>query len=367
MGETIAIVPLIKKILYFYPKESIIVTTTTATASQYILKIFGNTINHVYLPYDLYGPTKRFLNKTNPKLVILMEKEIWPNLIWQIKKKKIPLIIINAHLSEHSFIAYKKLNKFIKNILQKFTLIITDNRENAKKFIELGVQKTNIQIIGNLKFDVNIDKNITLQSNILQKRWKLERPIWIAASTHKGEEKIILDTHKQLLQIFPNLLLILVPRHPERFIKVINLVKKLNFIYILRSTKDNPEQNTQVIVADSIGELMLLYSLANIAFVGGSLIKQGGHNPLEAAINSIPIIMGPYIFNFYDICNKLIKNQGLFIIDNQRALIMTITYLLKNKTISLQYGKNAATTVYNNRGVTEKIFKILQPFIISNK
>ncbi|WP_348666549.1 lipid IV(A) 3-deoxy-D-manno-octulosonic acid transferase [Arsenophonus symbiont of Ornithomya chloropus] len=368
VGETLAAFPLVKILRHYYPELPITITTMTPTGSERVLSEFGNNVYHVYLPYDLIGSVVRFINQINPKLTIIMEKELWPNLIIKLRQRKIPLIIANARMSEKSAINYQKLGCFIEKLLQKITLIAVQNKEDGERFIKLGLPRKKISVIGNLKFDIHITPELEIKTITLRQKWALlRRPVWIASSTHDGEESIILEAHIQLLKKFPDLLLILVPRHPERFKYSKELTKKSKLHYILKSKNTLPNANTQVIIGDTMGELMLLYGIADLAFIGGSLVKKGGHNPLEAAIHAIPILMGPHTFNFQDICNSLKKINGLITVNNTQSLIVTISNLLKNKNVRSYHGHQAAELVYKNQGVSEKLIKLLKPYLKKTK
>ncbi|CUR53477.1 3-deoxy-D-manno-octulosonic acid transferase [Serratia symbiotica] len=363
VGETLTAIPLVKALRKYYPYLSITITTMTPTGSERVKHILGNDVYHVYLPYDLPCSINRFLKKINPKLVIIMETELWPNLIYELHKRNIPLIIINARLSERSSKKYKIINTFIKKVLHRITLIVAQNKEDGMRFIKLGLHPSKLNIIGNLKFNITITQKLSLNIISLRYKWKQNRPIWIAASTHHGEENILLTAQRQLLKKYPNLLLILVPRHQERFIIVKKLVHKYGFNYILRSDNKAPNNNTQIIIGDTIGELMLLYGISDIAFIGGSLVKNGGHNPLEAAIHTIPILMGPYTFNFKDICKTLLQNKGLITITNVNSLINKIDILLTNKNYRDYYGRHAFKVLQKNKRVLQQLLTILQPYL----
>lgn len=363
IGEMLACEPLVKKLLYKNPNLFITITTINPMASEQICSIFGNTIQHVYLPYDLNCSIKRFLNKFQPKLMIIMETELWPNLISQLNERKIPIIIANARLQEKSKIYYKKIKNFTKTLLKKITFIAAQDSENAKRFIELGFPEKNMHIIGNLKFEISISKKIFKKSKIIRNQWIKNRPVWIAASIHKKEELIILNTHLNLLKNHSNLLLIIVPRRKERFKKIKKLIEKFKLNYISLSKKQKINKKIQIIVGDTIGELRKIYGIANIAFIGGSLIKHGGHNPLEAAIYSLPILTGPYTFNFKDIFKKLKKNKGTITVYNTNSLTKSISYLLKKKKYSSYCGKKNMQVLLKNKGALKKLIKLLTPYL----
>ncbi|MGP1924227.1 MAG: lipid IV(A) 3-deoxy-D-manno-octulosonic acid transferase [Arsenophonus sp. NEOnobi-MAG3] len=363
VGETLAAVPLVKALRHHYPTISITVTTMTQTGSERVLSEFGNDVQHVYLPYDLAGSVRRFLNYTDPKLTIIMETELWPNLILQLRQRKIPLVIANARLSERAAARYQKLGYFIKNLSQKITLVAAQNQEDGERFITLGLARKKLNVIGNLKFDISVTPEILVKTITLRRKWAPNSQVWIATSTHEGEESIILQAHTKLLKQFPNLLLILVPRHPERFAQAKALTKKAKLRYICRSKNQVPNEDTQVIIGDTMGELMLLYGIADLAFVGGSLVEKGGHNPLEAAAHALPVLMGPYTFNFKDICTKLKEADGLITVNDIKSLILTVSHLLKDEDFRLYHGRQAKEVLHENQGALEKLIKLLEPYL----
>ncbi|CAL1328983.1 lipid IV(A) 3-deoxy-D-manno-octulosonic acid transferase [Candidatus Providencia siddallii] len=364
IGETVAAVPLIRLLLRYYPFLPIIVSTITPAASNLVVSVFGKTIYHVYLPYDLFFSMRRFLRYLNPKLVIILETEIWPNMINQLYKMNIPVFIVNARLSDNSFIKYKKIYFFIKYILSNITKVFAQSLNDGERFIELGLNRVKLKIIENMKFDIYISNDLIVSSMLLKKRIGICRDIWIAGSTHKGEEKIILKTYKNLLKFFPKLLLIIVPRDFNRFNKIKKMIQKMGFNFILRSSNKLPTSNVQVLIGDLMNELVLLYGISDIVFIGGSLVKIGGHNPLEAAIYHLPIIIGPYIFNFKNICEKLIKANGLIVVTDVKSMTLAIFNLLVNKKLRLYYGNNAAKVLYENQGVSNILLKELKQYLI---
>ncbi|VFP87517.1 lipid IV(A) 3-deoxy-D-manno-octulosonic acid transferase [Candidatus Erwinia haradaeae] len=367
VGETLAAIPLITALHYDYPDIPIILTTMTPTGSDLAKTIVDHGIYHVYLPYDLPGSMRRFLKKTRPKLVIIMETELWPNMINLLHSQNIPLIIANARLSERSARSYQKISIFMKPLFQTITLIAAQNKEDSARFIKLGVKQSNIVITGNLKFDIHITSEMTKNSKKLRRQWASSRPIWIATSTHHGEEKIILETHKKLLESFPNLLLILAPRHPSRCQTICCLTQKYGFNFILRSSCSTPSIKINVVIIDTIGELMLLYGIADLAFVGGSLVKHGGHNPLEPALHAIPVLMGPHTFNFKNICERIKQDNGLITVTNSNSLTKSITMLLLHKDLRIYYGAQAKNVLQNNQGARNRLLHILESFLPPKK
>lgn len=363
VGETLTAIPLVRALRYRYPMLPITVTTMTPTGSERVLSAFGDDVHHVYLPYDLPGSVNRFLNQVRPKLVIIMETELWPNLVHQLNKRHIPLVIANARLSERSANGYSKLGNTIRTMLEKITLIAAQNQEDGERFIQLGLKRSHLAITGSLKFDISVTPELSARALSLRRQWAPHRPVWIAASTHDGEESIILAAHTKLLLRFPDLLLILVPRHPERFPTAQQLTTQAGMSYITRSSGEVPEQHTQVIIGDTMGELMVLYGIADLAFVGGSLVERGGHNPLEPAAHAIPVLMGPHIFNFKDICSKLEQAEGLITINNADSLAKEIGELLSDESYCNYRGQQAANVLLKNQGALEKLLTLLEPYL----
>ncbi|RKQ40531.1 lipid IV(A) 3-deoxy-D-manno-octulosonic acid transferase [Enterobacter sp. R1(2018)] len=363
VGETLAAIPLVRALRHRYPTIPITVTTMTPTGSERVQSAFGKNVHHVYLPYDLPCAMKRFLDTVRPKLVIVMETELWPNMITELHNRKIPLVIANARLSERSAKGYKKLGNFTRRLMSRITLIAAQNEEDAGRFLELGLKRSQLTVTGSLKFDISVTPELAARAITLRRQWAPRRKVWIATSTHDGEESIILDAHRQLLAKFPDLLLILVPRHPERFKDAKELVQKGGFSYTLRSSGEIPSGSTQVVIGDSMGELMLLYGIADLAFVGGSLVERGGHNPLEPAAHAIPVLMGPHIFNFKDICAKLQQADGMITVTDAASLVNEITTLLTDEDYRMYYGRHAVEVLHQNQGALQRLLQLLQPHL----
>lgn len=366
VGEVIAATPLIKELLQQYSQLEITVTTMTPTGSERVKATFGNQVNHIYLPFDLPDAVNRFLGFVQPKLCIVIETELWANLIHQCKQSDIPLVIANARLSPRSAHRYAKLKSWLQPILNKISLIAAQDSISGKRYQDIGYQG-NLQVTGNLKYDFSL--NSSLWHNILQLKVQLgERLIWIAASTHEGEDEIILKAHRTLLTQFPNLLLILVPRHPERFNKVSELLEKQGFNYFRRSENapltPSLSPKIQVLLGDTMGELMIMYGVAQIAFVGGSLIPRGGHNPLEPLAFKIPVISGKHTFNFPEIFAQLKAVQGFVEIEeNPTALSNIVEELLNSEEYRTQLGNAGFAVLCENQGALARLLALLNPYL----
>jgi 3-deoxy-D-manno-octulosonic-acid transferase len=363
VGETLAAVPLVRALRHRYPTLPITVTTMTPTGSERAQSAFGKDVHHVYLPYDLPGSINRFLDTVNPRLVIIMETELWPNIIRILHQRKIPLVIANARLSERSAKGYKKLGGFMRDLLQRITLIAAQNAEDGDRFLSLGLKRSHLTVTGSLKFDISVTPELAAKAVTLRRQWASRRPVWIATSTHEGEEAIVLDAHRRLVQQFPDLLLILVPRHPERFKDACDLTQKRGFSFTLRSSGEIPSSSTQVVIGDTMGELMMLYGIADIAFVGGSLVERGGHNPLEPAAHAIPVLMGPHIWNFKDICAKLQQAEGLITVTDVISLQKEVANLLQDDDYRRYYGRHAVEVLHQNQGALQRLLQLLEPHL----
>lgn len=363
VGETLAAIPLVRALRHRYPELPITVTTMTPTGSERVMSAFGGDVQHLYLPYDLPGSLNRFLDKVDPKLVLIMETELWPNLISALHKRHIPLVIANARLSARSAAGYARLGKFIRSLLRRITLIAAQNEEDGERFIALGAKRSQLTVTGSLKFDISVTPQLAARAVTLRRQWAPHRPVWIATSTHEGEENVVLDAHQMLLKQFPDLLLILVPRHPERFPDAINLARQKELSFITRSSGDVPSASTQVVIGDTMGELMLLYGIADLAFVGGSLVERGGHNPLEPAAHAIPVLMGPHTFNFKDICARLSQASGLITVTDTASLTKEISSLLTDEDYRNFYGRHAVEVLYQNQGALQRLLQLLEPYL----
>lgn len=362
VGEVIAATPLIKALLQQYPQLGVTVTTMTPTGSARVKSAFGDQVSHFYLPFDLPDAVSRLLNFIQPKLCIVIETELWANLIHQCHQRHIPLVIANARLSARSAQRYGKLTSWLQPILNKISLIAAQDSTSGSRYQHIGYQG-NLQVTGNLKYDLSLGDE--LWQGVRQFKLSLgERPVWIAASTHEGEDEIVLNAHRTLLETYPDLLLILVPRHPERFDKVAELIEKQGFSYRRRSEKQNADNNHQVLLGDTMGELMLMYGVSEIAFMGGSLIPRGGHNPLEPLAFKLPVICGKYTFNFPEIMAQLKAQQAVIEIEeNPTALTQAVAKLLSSTEERTKIGDAGYAVLRENQGALARLLALLAPYL----
>ncbi|AHG78049.1 lipid IV(A) 3-deoxy-D-manno-octulosonic acid transferase [Mannheimia varigena] len=365
VGEVIAATPLIKAIGKQYPDLPLIVTTVTPTGSDRVMSAFGDSVSHFYLPYDLPDAVERFLNFIDPKMMIVIETELWPNLIRKVHLRNIPFVIANARLSPRSAKRYGWIRGSIKDMLNQISLILAQDEVSKDRYLALGYNPAKMVNTGNLKFDLEITPE--LHQSVLKTKSALNlqtRPVWIAGSTHEGEEKLILEAHQILLNKYPDLVLILVPRHPERFKLVELLVKKSGLDYVKRSGHKALNQDTKVLLGDTMGEMMLLYGLSDIAFVGGSLVKHGGHNPLEPIAFNIPVISGLFTYNFPEVFEKLREVKGVIEVESSaEALAECIQLLLTQPQIGQDIAASGFSVLQENQGALKRHLELLSPYL----
>ncbi len=363
VGESIAAKPLVEWLLEKYPNYRVLVTTTTPTGSDQVISLFGNRVSHVYFPYDLPDAVTRFITRLNPKLLIVMETEIWPNLYAGCFQRSIPILIANARLSEKSTQAYLKIRGLVKETLFRVNYIAVRSEIDSARFLALGARSEQIEIVGNIKFDIQLDQQQIDTGQQRQKVWGADRPVWVAASTHKGEDEIILAIHQALLKDIPNLLLVIVPRHPERFADVdllcMDFSAKTKKTYQRHSLQAHyQDTSVSLILGDSMGELQSWYAVANVVFIGGSLVNTGGHNPLEATVLGVPVVSGKYMFNFADIARQLTEEGLMTLCENEAELKASLAIWLADDVSIDQRTKfinQSKQFVQQHRGVTARL------------
>lgn len=357
VGESIAAAPMIRALLKAYPDLPVTLTCMTPTGSERIRAMFAEEprIQHCYLPYDLPWAAGRFLDHVRPRLGIIMETELWPNHIHQCAKRGIPVALANARLSERSARGYARFAGLTRPMLAEMSLIAVQTETEAQRFRSLGARPECVQVTGSIKFDLKIDAQLQPRARDLRERWGAgERPVWIAASTHEGEDALILEAHRQLLQAHGDALLVLVPRHPERFDAVHGLCQA-QFTTVRRSSGVPVEAQTQVLLGDTMGELLFLYALADIAFVGGSLVPTGGHNPLEPAALALPVLTGPHVFNFLEISAMLREAGALQEVDDASGLAGAVRRLVELPQDARRMGEAGRAVMLANQGALQRL------------
>lgn len=360
VGESEAVFPLIKKIQHHHPEAKLLITTTTPTGSARVKTVLNESVEHVYLPYDIPIAVDRFMQCFRPGMAVIMETEIWPNLFACCGKNKIPLYIINARLSEKSSRGYRKISTLIHPALAQVKLIGAQTEDDAGRFIAIGADPAKVKTLGNIKFDVDIPQTTIDQGRQLKAELFGGRFVWLIASTHKGEEAIFLEIFKQLKEKIPELLLVFVPRHPERFGEVKKLCEGQRYSVVTRTSGEAIQDNTDVYLVDSMGELKMFYAASDVAFVGGSMVPKGGHNILEAAAVGVPAMFGPYMDNFKDIATGVLKQKAAVQCRNQADITEAILTLYTQPPYRQALIEKGKLFIEQNHGAINSIYAILE-------
>ncbi len=365
VGESIAAAPLVRALLQAYPQLPITLTCMTPTGSERIRAMFADEprVQHCYLPYDLPWAAGRFLDRVRPRLGIIMETELWPNHIHQCTRRGIPVALANARLSARSARGYARFAGLTRPMLEEMSLIAVQTETEAERFRSLGARAECVQVTGSIKFDLKLDDTLVPRARHLREQWGAgQRPVWIAASTHEGEDAAILDAHRRVLQVHGDALLILVPRHPERF-DAVHALCRASFTTVRRSAEVAVDGQTQVLLGDTMGELLFLYALADIAFVGGSLVPTGGHNPLEPAALGLPVITGAHVFNFLEISAMLRDAGALQQVDDAEGLAAAVRRLIELPQDGRRMGEAGRAVMQANQGALQRLLDGLAKLI----
>jgi 3-deoxy-D-manno-octulosonic-acid transferase len=363
VGEAEALFPLVRQMQKQHPDAKLLITTTTPTGSARVKAVMQETVAHVYLPYDVPDAVNRFMQCFKPKLAVIMETEIWPNLFISCGKNNIPLYIINARLSEKSSRGYQKIPALVRPALAQVSLIATQTQDDASRFIAIGADCEKVLILGNIKFDVEIPQAIIEQGLEIKADLFRDRFVWMIASTHKDEEAMFLEIYKEIKQKIPELLLVLVPRHPERFADVKKLCEQFQLSVVMRASGDRVNTETDVYLVDSMGELKMLYAASDVAFVGGSMVPRGGHNILEAAAVGVPVMFGPYMVNFKEIARGVLSHNAAIQCRNKDELVNSILALYEQPAYRKALAEKGREFVRENQGAITRICIMLDQVI----
>ncbi len=363
VGEVNAATPIINNVLDEYPNHLLLVTTVTPTGAITVEKQFGNNVRHCYLPYDLPYSVKKFLNVVKPSVLITMETEIWPNLYQACKNLNIPILIINARLSQKSEKRYRLVSTLMQETLSLVDIIAAQTSSDAERFISFGAVREKVFVTGNLKFDINVPPSIKEQAQSLKRYFSVNRPIWIAASTHDGEDEIILNAHINIMKEFSDAILIIAPRHPERSDKIALLCKNRALNFVKRSNQKTFTSDHAVYLLDTLGELQLHYAASQVAFVGGSLVTTGGQNMMEPASLGLPVITGPHTFNFTEITELLSAQDALIRVSDEQQLKQEVCMLLADANERHHRGEIGREVIESNKGNIKRLMKIITPYL----
>lgn len=365
LGETKVAAKVVSKLLEQHPALPIVFTCSTATASEFIQRQFGDQVDHCYLPFDFPWVVARFLNRYQPKVCVITEVEWWPNLICQNQRRGSPVVMINVKMTDSSARTYLKFESLFHTMAAKVTGVLVQNQASYDRLLKLGISEEKLTLTNNIKFDEQAPRHFP--SVIEQLRTSIiGRPVWIAGSTHAEDEAAVFSAFNRLKNIEPSLLLILVPRHPERFNSVYQTCLSHNHNTARRSTNDEITADTDILLGDTLGELSSLYSLADMAFIGGSITDRGGHNPLEAAIYGIPLIMGPSQFNAIDIVESLTAAGALTVIDDADSLYEILARFIKEPEVSRVAGQSSASAMEANQGALQQTTDYLNQLLLQH-
>lgn len=359
VGEFLAAKPLIDWIMKTYPAWPLVITTMTPTGSERVQAAYGDRVRHYYLPYDFPYAVERFLDHVQPQLLVIMETELWPNLVHFTHARGIPVVVANARLSERSAKGYRRIHWLTQPMLNAIDVVAAQSGVDAARFLELGLRPEALHITGTVKFDLVVDDTLRQQASELRARWGVSRPVWIAASTHPGEDEQVLQAFRFLQAQVPNLLLVLVPRHPERFNAVEALVQQQAFTLVRHSRGQAVSPLTEVVLGDTMGELLKLMAAADVAFVGGSLEPVGGHNMLEPLAVGVPVVCGPHVFNFATVARLLAEQGVMATVTSPLGLANVVQALLTDDARRAALASKGVAVVDEHRGALQRLCHIL--------
>lgn len=363
VGEVQASRPLVNLLMQEYHDCKILFTTMTPTGAESVKKYFGETVIHRYLPYDVPIFIRRFISVIKPSILIIVETELWPNLLYCCEKNDIPVFFVNARMSEKSAQGYKKFPSVTRSMLSQISLIVAQGKEDAKRLIMLGADRKKVHVTANLKFDIQPSETVFDQVQILRKQILGNRLIWLIASTHAGEEEIMLNLYQKIHLRYPTCLLIIAPRHPQRSRMIRDLCLAKGLTVLCRSEQQLLDEKIQVFIVDSLGELMQYYAIADVAFVGGSFVKTGGHNILEPISLGVPVITGPYVFNFQEVVQCFLEQGVIYKVYNVDELFVSLDKLLQDKDLRHTIGELGKNVIAKYSGNAEKIMQITKDLL----
>jgi 3-deoxy-D-manno-octulosonic-acid transferase len=359
MGEVQAGSALVRQLLARYPTYQIVMTTMTTTGAARVKSLFPERVTHCYLPYDLPFAVRGFLDRAKPKLAVILETELWPNLLRESKHRRIPVVVASARISPRTADRYRRLANLFRDVLSDVT-IAAQTEADAERFKALGA--ANVQVTGNIKFDIEIPDSVCAAGSALRERFG-SRFVWVAGSTHAGEEDAAIAAHRKLLEQRTDALLVLVPRHPQRFQEVRDLLGNSGMKFVTRSSGALIANDTSIVLVDTMGELLNFYAGSDVAYVGGSLVPVGGHNLLEPAALSVPTLCGPYMFSAKDVFDKLLSMQAIQCIESPGALAAALLVLEANPSARANRGRLALDTVAENRGAIQRVLALVAPLV----
>ena len=363
VGEVQAAVPLVRALARRFPDYNMLVSTVTPTGAARVKALFGDTVSHCYIPFEMPTAVDQFFESTKPELALIMETEIWPNLYRGCGVRNIALVLVSARISPKSVDSYRRLLPLFRDTLSHGIIIAAQSDADAERFRSLGASPVRTWVTGNIKFDIELPAGLVEQGKLLRMQIFGERPVWVAASTHDQEEQQVLAAHRLLQEQHPDLLLVLVPRHPERFPMVRELVESEGFECVTRTQGESCTVSTDVFLGDTMGELPLFYAASDVAFVGGSLVPIGGHNLLEPAALGLPVISGVHVYNAQEIADMFVSLGACRIVTDSGDLAVAVDELIADPRKAKESGAQGLEIVQRNRGALSDLLGLLEPLI----
>jgi 3-deoxy-D-manno-octulosonic-acid transferase len=368
VGEVIAVAPIVESLMAAYPDHRIVLTTTTPTGSERVRELFGERVFHVYVPWDLPGPVRRFLRRTRPRLLVLVETELWPNMLHYSRAAGCRILLANARLSENSARGYRRFARLTRKMLGSLDTVACQTQADGERFLALGLPAEALRHIGSIKFDVSLDGAQVEAADRLRDDFATgQRPVLVAASTHAGEEALILKAFKRIRQAgvpgAERCLLVLVPRHPERFNEVYTQCLRTGWTVVRRSGGQDTDP-ADILLVDTMGELLLLLGTATVAVIGGSLVERGGHNVLEAAVWGVPTVTGPHVYNFTETTELLAGAGALLRLERASELAPCLLSLLGDPQRRERMGAAGRQVLADNRGASQRLLALVAELLV---
>ena len=363
VGEVQAAAVLVRTLYDRYPGVPLVVTTLTPTGDERARALLGDRADIRYLPLDLPGSVRRFFDRVKPRIAVIFETELWPNLYRECRHRRVPLVLASARLSPRSMGRYRRFLSLFSEVLSSQVTIAAQGESDAERFRSLGADPQRTHVTGNLKFDFAVPANVTTKGAELRQHYAAGRSVWVAGSTHAGEEAQVLEAHREVRRTHPGAILVLVPRHPQRFAEVTSWLEKQHVRFIKRSQPSARTPDLEVVLVDTLGELLDFYAMGDVAFVGGTLVEVGGHNLLEPAALGLPVLAGPHNFNSADIAKILVESGAALIVADARELAARVSALLSNPVERARIGAIGRECVEGNRGALDKLLGLIDPLM----
>ena len=366
VGEVQACAPLVSALARRHPQLPLTVTTFTPTGAARARALFGNVAQVRYLPFDLPGAVRRFLRQVQPRLAVIFETELWPNLYRECGRRRVPLVLASARISQRSVGRYRRLGSLFRQTLSQAAVVAAQAEGDAQRFRALGAAPDSTHVTGNIKFDFELPADIGARAARLRAAYAPQRPLWVAGSTHGGgEEQAVLEAQRRVRATYGAALLVLAPRHPQRFAEVAQLLREAQIPFVRRSEDAGSAAGADcaVLLLDTLGELLDFYAAADVAFVGGSLVPIGGHNLLEPAALGVPILTGPNNFNSEDIARLLLARGAAEVVHDGAELGARVTALLGDAGARERMGEAGRASVDSNRGALGKLLALIEPLL----